>query len=290
MLKTDEELDPRRRWSRKSRRRSTLYRLLTLLLIVWAVGFTVQELNASSRSGPSVLPPVPSAQACLQYDGMLEADPGKVTIVSAKLDYGRCVDAVEWQRDAELSREAYRKIFAAEPTMTPEQYAVFYQQEMEKLDRAQEQLAREADEAVAGGKAHVELLSPLFDGSIQPIANVDQTITGPGDSGRWSWELRPNKPGNYRLSLVMTILDPQTNAVLYQNEHKGVVVNSATTVGYLAGTIWSGINSFTTVITGLVVAVVGALAAVIGIVPKLRREKPKDEPRAGVPMARNGYL
>jgi hypothetical protein len=89
----------------------------------------------------------------------------------------------------------------------------------------------------------------------------------------------------------MTILDPETNEVVFQNRPEQISVRAPTTSAYVFSAAWSGISSFGTSVAGLVVAIVGALAAVIGIAPKLRRRKKTEKFAPGSAAGgSDGYL
>jgi hypothetical protein len=242
----------------------------------------------STTTGPPATKP-PLAAGCLSYDSRYEIEPGKVTEVTARVDFGQCVQQAQDAKDYELVSNAQNNLDATCATMTPAECEAHYQEVLAWYNAERDKIYQETQKAIVGGKAHVELTAPLFDGKIEGLSNADQMVREAGDVGRWSWQVRPDKPGDQQLALVMTILDPDSNEVLFRNRPETIYVHTPTTAGYVAGSVWSGITSFGAAITGLVVAVVGALAAIIGIVPKLRRKKKAAEDASDQPKP-GGYM
>jgi len=53
------------------------------------------------------------------------------------------------------------------------------------------------NDIIAGGRARLQLVSPLFAGRIEPISQEIQAIDEVGDIGRWSWQIQPTKEKLY---------------------------------------------------------------------------------------------
>jgi hypothetical protein len=261
---------------RRTRRRAPWIVGTLVLAVVLLAGlfgtFSAVLSPAPPPPSPSA-PPVRAAPGCLSYNRTYDVDVGEMTEVSARVDFGQCVEQLQEARDYELVSDAQELIDQSCATMTQEECDAYYQQVLAWYNGERDEIYRDTAKAIVGGRAHVELSAPLFQGQIQPVSNVDQMVAKAGDVGRWTWHVRVDKPGDHKAGLVMTILDPETNEVVFQNRPEQIAIRAPMTSAYVIGAAWSGISNFGTSVAGLVVAIVGALAAVIGIAPKLRRRK-----------------
>jgi hypothetical protein len=209
----------------------------------------------------------------LSYNRTYEVDIGETTEVSARVDFGQCVEQLQDSKTYELASNAQDLVDESCATMTREECDAYYQQVLAWYNGERDKIFRDTAKAIVGGRAHVELAAPLFVGSIQPVSNVDQMVAKVGDVGRWVWHVRADQTGDQQMALVMTILDPETGQVIFQNRPERISIQAQMTDAYAFAAAWSAIRSFGSSVAGLVVAIVGALAAVIGIVPMARRRK-----------------
>lgn len=129
-------------------------------------------------------------------------------------------------------------------------------------------------DVVVGGHARLRLVSPLFAGSIEPISQEVQVVKESGDSGRWSWEVRPDKPGNHRLSLVLTIFGPDGKQVQVENNRVEIRLHATADAGYYASLWWTRITGFIVSLQGLVVAIAAIVAVMGGAAMRKRRNEP----------------
>jgi len=129
-------------------------------------------------------------------------------------------------------------------------------------------------DVVVGGHARLRLVSPLFAGSIEPISQEVQVVKESGDSGRWSWEVRPDKPGNHRLSLVLTIFGPDGKQVQVENNRVEIRLHATADAGYYASLWWTRVTGFIVSLQGLVVAIAAIVAVMGGAAIRKRRNEP----------------
>jgi len=138
---------------------------------------------------------------------------------------------------------------------------------LQSLDRLNHDVA-------VGGHSRLRLVSPLFAGNIEPISQEVQVIKESGDSGRWSWEVRPDKPGDHRLSLVLTIFGPDGKQVQVENNRVEIRLHATGDVGYYASLWWTRITGFIASLQGLVVAIAAIVAVMGGAAIRKRRNEP----------------
>lgn len=202
--------------------------------------------------------PEPLVVGCLDADNDVSVEAGRVTVVDAEVRFGECDLAVD------------PSVPPAEPT--PPMAASGLRQN-----------------TLVGGRARLLLVSPLFAGRIEPVSEEVQTIVTNGDAGTWSWEIRPDAPGEYKLSLVLSILDSDDRIVEVQNQRVEITVQSVASSRYYIGVAWNSATDFLATLQGAVLAVASTLAAAVGLIATLRR-KPRDEVDQVVESTKDGYL
>lgn len=138
------------------------------------------------------------------------------------------------------------------------------------------QPSRTRVDALLGGKASLKLAAPLFPGDVAAISEVDQLIDSLDDRPTRAWELRPNKPGDYKISLVLRILDASTGELLIQNERVEIAVHVEGTFEFWAGRVWTNMLTFLSSLEGLLASVVALGGSIIGI-RQLAKRCGKDE-------------
>jgi hypothetical protein len=261
--------------------------LLLILWLLWSIG---------GAGAPVPTEPIPVA-TCLKYDGYLAAEPGDVLTVNASTEYKQCETRTQVQKLSDFDEfveynPQHRKEidnYLAQ-AKTDEQYRDLLAR-YEKWKGDQRAIIKSVSaKAIIGDRARLSLVSPLFDGVIQPISQELQLIGGTEDKGTWTWQVRPDKPGDYSISLVLTILNPDGKTADYVNEPAMVFVHVDGTFSYYAGTVWQGASAFLTSLQGLVVGIVAAIAAVIGLAPKLRRKKKDLDRPTDAQLGQGGYL
>jgi hypothetical protein len=219
-------------------------------------------------------PPPPIVDACLKHDPVVNAEPGEVVTLDASLNLGACdteaeiMERARWEEklvDAQAAwLEAKQQGDRAETARLFEAY--------QTLQADVEQRSTQATmDAVEGAKARLQLAAPLFSGKMGPISEVDQVLHRDDHSATWAWELRPDRPGEYKLSLVLSILDSSNDDLLVQNERVEVDVHVERTFGYYAGRVWANVLAFFTSLQGLVASAVAIAGSVLGARQLLRR-------------------
>ncbi|MCA1602985.1 MAG: hypothetical protein LC776_15580 [Acidobacteria bacterium] len=120
-------------------------------------------------------------------------------------------------------------------------------------------------EVKVGGRTRLSLVSPLFPGTIEPISQEIQLIDSSGEMGYWAWQVRADKPGDHKLSLVLSILGPEGNDVQIQNRREEITLHVEKSFSYYAGVAWQTTTGFITSLTGIITAIVAAVVAIMGL-------------------------
>jgi len=95
---------------------------------------------------------------------------------------------------------------------------------------------------------------------------------------------RANEPGDYELSLVLTILDDE-NKVAKVNKRFPVSISAKGTAGYYASTVTGGVSSAVASLQGLIVALCATIMAVLGVVWKVRDARSPKPAAPEIPLA-----
>jgi hypothetical protein len=224
------------------------------LLCVYILSLTIARSAPPTTTG--------SGPGCMSYGKLLEIPPGAVASYDVEVRAERCAEeafdeALESIRNDHMSEVAALEAALADGSINQAEF-----------DRGLQQLGREEDVAALslkkdvtiGSKVKVELTAPLFDGTIAAIADEVQTFDETHTIGRWSWQIRPNTPGNYTLSLELIIYDKDGNAAMSEQKILTVHVYVPVTTEYVRTSAWTGFVNFLASLQG-VVASVGAIAA-----------------------------
>lgn len=206
----------------------------------------------------------PSKPGCVEYVDRVSMDYDTTYVEDVKIHYEQCGGELQ-------------KALAAQPSLF-------------KADAAQVGGADTESTQVAvmvGGVAKVDLPSGTFEGVIEPVAVGEQLIERPGDTGSWSWEIKPNKPGDVVLNLVVSIMPQGSDeAVVLMNERLPITVHVRDSLGYTITHAWNNVIAFVASLSGAL-SVAGAAAVAIGAKPfwgwvkRRRTGKGIDQAQAG---------
>jgi hypothetical protein len=222
-------------------------------------------------------------EGCVVYPQDVRIPPGEALTIDVTVEYGRCVPK-------ELPAGASSSPVQPEPDLVDG----VGEDGISSLVPGPPDLGDPVGSpVVVGGIARLALVSPTFPGSIGVVSSEEQRIDGVAESGSWSWEIKPDRPGGYVASLVLSILGPDGEELLKQNARIPVSVIVPDTPAYRIEQIWLGFLAITTSAAGVLAGVATALAAAFALVPALRRRKAgKVEPPAEASDRRgsDGYV
>ena len=102
--------------------------------------------------------------------------------------------------------------------------------------------------------------------------------------------MRPDKPGNYKLSLILSVVGDDETEIELTNKRIEVTMRVDRTFAYTASSIWSGISSFLTSLGGLIMTLVTVAAGVLGVLPKLRKGKAVEAKSPAKAKDDGGYM
>jgi hypothetical protein len=250
----------RQGWYLRSR---TLGIVLTAIATAWSVWLLLHgegEPNGEREPTGGNVPPV---DACLQHTSDMTTEPGEVVTLDASVVLGTCKTAATVaELDRAAQKEAELRVALHQARQQDDEIKIGQASEaLTDFERTKGQhLEQVTREAVVGGKARLRLAAPLFPGRVGSISEVDQVIDSDKDRATWAWELSPDKPGDYNVSLVLSILDASNQELLVQNEREEVTIHVKGTFGYYAGRVWTNTTNFLTSLQGAT-----ASAAAIGI-------------------------
>lgn len=216
--------------------------LLSVLCLI-----SVLIIGVSLYIAPPVSPPTgPPKLGCLTADGShIDAHVSEIVTLDAEVRYKECNQLIP---ESSVKAET-------DPLELPS-------------------LARRpplSKDVTVGGRARLELKSPLFPGTIKPISQEIQAIDSLGDVGTWAWQIRADKPGDHELSLVLSILGPEGNEVVVQNRREEIVLHVEKDFSYFAGVVWRGTIDFLTSLAGAITAVAGALLLALGVYSQMSK-------------------
>jgi hypothetical protein len=200
---------------------------------------------------------------CVGHTNNIVAHPGDLVIIEAAVVLGTCSPNVfkltSSTTDLSVSNSATPDARAANGNVA----AFPNKSPVDVLDSA--------------GKAKLLLVSPLFPGQISKISEELQDMKRQRQTGAWSWEVRPDKPGDYKLSLVLSVVADDEAEIELTNKRIEVTMRVERTFGYVAASAWNGVSGFLTSLGGLVMTLVTVAAGILGIAPKLRRRKTTED-------------
>jgi len=205
----------------------------------------------------------------MSYDDHLNVDPGGVASVGVQIAAGACGDAAaalatnnlaaSTQASDERARAdldaAFKKGLITK-AQADKQISKLHQDELAQAVAVAEKARRDV---TIGSKVKVAVVAPLFDGSVGAVADETQTFDDQHTTGRWQWQVRPNKPGDFELPLKLTIYDSEGKEALTDEAILNVHVHAPMTMGYVITGVWTAIGGFLTSFQG-VIASVGAIA------------------------------
>lgn len=252
--------------------------------------------------GPGVCGPSPTdagevphgaaVRGCVVYPAEVQIPPGEALTVDVSVTYGRCVTT---PRPVEPSGGDTRS--GATPTADPDPPDA--RGRRDELDhgsalRPPPPIRGEpvGSPVVVGGIARLSFVAPSFPGTIGAVSSEEQRIREVDDSGSWSWDIQPDRPGEYEMSLVLSILAEDGKELLKQNDRIKVWVLVPDNPAYRIGQIWTGFLAFGTSAAGILTASAGAVAAVLALVPyfKRRKEAVPARPPDQDPPGSGGYV
>lgn len=203
-----------------------------------------------SRLSPTF--PSVAGHGCLENDREKTVEVGEVAIVEASIRYREC----------------------ASPTASANPEAPHSTQSEQPVRLA--------------AKARVQLISPLFTGDIQPISEEVLPIGPEYDSGHWSWEVRPTRPGDQHISMVLTVYDQDGETIEGQGRRIDVAIHAKSTFAYHADSLWNGLQSFITSAVGAITGVATVVGLLATTVTRFRRHQ--DPPAPPTSGRDDGYL
>jgi hypothetical protein len=194
-------------------------RKIRLGTLVAAAGTVTTVVTYTSVLSHDEARPPPVVTGCIIYDGYINTEPNKAEVIDATVFFESCASVINPAEQAAFEKEASgRSEKLLELPEESEQYKEAHRDfEQWRRDR-QEELNRQSAEAIVGGNASLTLAQSLQPVRISTIAGEVQPIQKVGDKGVWSWQVLPEEPGDYELSLVLTITDPDTDKLIAQND------------------------------------------------------------------------
>ncbi|WP_448642763.1 hypothetical protein [Geodermatophilus sp. URMC 63] len=246
----------------------------TVLTLAWPL-YAPDDISPTER------------EVCLRHNAELYTEPGESVILDASLNLGACdtkAASAEMERLQKEGTELLSALARAQESGDGQEFARLSTEYSAWLEEMRQRPGQATLEAVVGGEAQLRLAARLFPGEVAPISDVNQVIEEK-DSASWAWELRPNKPGDYKISLVLSILDASNEELLEQNERVEVTVHVEGTFSYWAGRAWANTLAFLTSLQGAATSLVAILGAfgVTAFFQKRKKDRRGAEPAGTEP-------
>jgi hypothetical protein len=205
--------------------------------LVLGAALAVLATSCSALGGPDADPDPDPPSSCIEFPQNIETEIDRPVEIQAKVEFEACVN----------------ELLLATSTRS--------------FDEPTQRIVR------TGGRVRVQLSEPELGSRLTPVHDSDHFIAALGDVGYWVWQVNPDKPGVYSLTLTVSVLTDTEDVVAFSNEPMVVNLTVRDSIGFQWNKLWTGLISLLTPIAA-VVGMLGAIAA--GIAPLRRVLWPRD--------------